>query len=87
MWYCTNIELMDCPDTFDRLRFATDSSFAHNPNAEDCRITVNDEPIYSPGGQTVILQGKRAAGFVTGIWTDSKKRTDRNYALRFFMSE
>lgn len=55
IWYCTNIELMDCMDAFARLRFAADNSFVCNPNAEECWIAVNDEPVCIPGGQTVRL--------------------------------
>lgn len=56
VWYCTNIELMDCLDDFKRLQFAADNSFVYNPNARDCWIRVNDgAPICIPGGQTVTL--------------------------------
>ena len=55
IWYCTNIELIDCLDAFNRLQFAADNSFVYNPNAEDCWIAVNDEPLRVPGGQTVLL--------------------------------
>ena len=56
IWYCTNIELMDCLDDFSRLRFAADNSFVSNPNAADCWISVNDETLRIPGGETVILE-------------------------------
>lgn len=55
IWYCTNIELMDCLDDFARLRFAADNSFVHNPNAADCWIAVNGEPVRIPGGETIRL--------------------------------
>ena len=55
IWYCTNIELMDCLDCFARLQFAADNSFVSNPNAADCWITVNDEPYCIPAGETVCL--------------------------------
>lgn len=56
IWYCTNIEFMDCMDDFARLRFAADNSFVTNPNAGDCWITVNDgDPVRIPGGATVSL--------------------------------
>ena len=56
IWYCTNIEFMDCMDAAARLQFAADNSFVHNPNARDCWITVNDgEAIRIPGGETVRL--------------------------------
>jgi hypothetical protein len=55
IWYCTNIELMDCLDDFSRLRFAADNSFVSNPNAADCWISVNDEVLRVPGGETVQL--------------------------------
>ncbi len=54
IWYCTNIEFMDCMDDAARLQFAADNSFVHNPNARDCWISVNDEPgIRIPAGTTV----------------------------------
>lgn len=56
IWYCTNIEFMDCMDDFKRLQFAADNSFVYNPNARDCWIRVNDgSPLRVPGGQTVNL--------------------------------
>ncbi|MBQ3705987.1 MAG: polysaccharide deacetylase family protein [Clostridia bacterium] len=56
IWYCTNIEFMDCMDDFARLRFAADNSFVYNPNARDCWISVNDQaPVCIPGGATVQL--------------------------------
>ena len=57
IWYCTNIEFMDCMDDFARLQFAADNRFVYNPNARDCWISVNDgEPIRIPGGETVRLE-------------------------------
>ena len=56
VWYCTNIELIDCLDDFKRLQFAADNSVVYNPNARDCWIRVNDAPpVCIPGGQTVQL--------------------------------
>ncbi len=56
IWYCTNIEFMDCMDDFSRLQFAADNSFVYNPNARDCWISVSDgAPIRIPGGETVQL--------------------------------
>ena len=55
IWYCTNIELMDCLDGFRQLQFAADNSFVFNPGAADCWIAVNDEPRRIPGGETVRL--------------------------------
>ena len=56
IWYCTNIEYMDCMDAFGRLQFAADNSFVYNPNAADCWISVNDgQPVCIPGGKTVRL--------------------------------
>lgn len=55
IWYCMNIELMDCLDDFARLQFTADNSLVFNPNARDCWIAVNDEPIRIPGGETVRL--------------------------------
>ena len=43
IWYCTNIEFMDCMDDFARLQFAADNHFVYNPNARDCYISVNDQ--------------------------------------------
>lgn len=55
IWYCTNIEFMDCMDAFARLQFFADNSFVHNPSAAECWIAVNDEPLCVPGGETVQL--------------------------------
>ena len=55
IWYCTNIEVMDCLDDFARLRFAADNSFVYNPNARESWIAVNDEPVRIPAGETVRL--------------------------------
>ena len=56
VWYCTNIEFMDCMDDYRLLQFAADNSFVYNPNLRDCWISVNDgEPIRIPGGATVRL--------------------------------
>ena len=56
IWYCTNIEFMDCMDAFDRLQFAADNSFVYNPNACDCWIQVNDaEPLCVGPGKTITL--------------------------------
>lgn len=43
IWYCTNIELMDCLDDFARLRFSVDNSLVYNPNSNDCWIEVSGE--------------------------------------------
>ena len=56
IWYCTNIEFMDCMDDFHNLLFAADNDFVYNPNARDCYIAVNDQqPVCIPAGQTVRL--------------------------------
>ncbi len=55
IWYCTNIEFMDCLDDFARLQFAADNSFVFNPNARDCWIAVNDEPMRIPAGEITCL--------------------------------
>ncbi len=56
VWYCTNIEFMDCMDDFTRLQFACDNGFVFNPNARNCWISVNDsEPVCIPAGKTVTL--------------------------------
>ena len=56
IWYCTNIEFMDCMDDFARLQFAADNSFVFNLNARDCWIAVNDGMIVCvPAGKTVTL--------------------------------
>ena len=56
IWYCTNIEFMDCMDDYSHLQFAADNSFVYNPNARDCYISVNDQPaVCIPGGATVTL--------------------------------
>ena len=56
IWYCTNIEFMDCMDDFARLQFAADNSFVYNPNARDCWIAVNDGTVVRvPAGENVKL--------------------------------
>ena len=56
IWYCTNIELLDCLDDYRRLQFAADNHFVYNPCARDCWISVNDQPAFPvPAGQTVRL--------------------------------
>ena len=53
IWYCTNIELMDCVDDFRRLQFAADNGFVYNPSARACWIRVNDgEPVCVAAGET-----------------------------------
>lgn len=54
IWYCTNIELIDCMENFKNLQFAADNSFVYNPNAADCFISVNNQdPICIGSGKTV----------------------------------
>ena len=55
IWYCTNIELIDCIDRFRGLRFAADMSFVSNPSAEECWISLNGSPLRIPGGAFVRL--------------------------------
>ncbi len=55
IWYCTNIELMDCLDDFARLQFSADNSFVYNPNARDCFIEVNGEICQVKSGENVKL--------------------------------
>ena len=55
IWYCTNIELMDCLDDFGRLQFAADNSFVYNPGARECWIAVNGETARISAGETVRL--------------------------------
>ena len=56
IWYCTNIEFMDCMDDFKQLQFASDNSFVYNPGARDCWSAVNDgTPVRIPGGETITL--------------------------------
>ena len=56
IWYCTNIEWMDCMDDFARLQFAADNSFVFNPGIRDCWISVDGSPVRIPGGETVRLE-------------------------------
>ena len=56
IWYCTNIEFMDCMDDFKRLRFAADNSFVFNPNANDAYISVNGNTVCVLAGQTADLR-------------------------------
>ena len=56
IWYCTNIEFVDCMEQFRQLQFAADNSFVYNSTAADAWIRVNDgEPIRIPGGELVRL--------------------------------
>lgn len=56
IWYATNIEIVDCVDTFRRLQFASDNSFVYNPSAASAWISVNDgEPLEIPGGALIRL--------------------------------
>ncbi len=56
IWYCTNIEFMDCMDDFARLRFAADNSFVMNPSSRDCWISINDgTAVRIPAGETKVL--------------------------------
>ena len=56
IWYCTNIEFMDCMDDYVRLQFAADNSFVRNPTARDCWIQVNDgTPVRVPAGEILKL--------------------------------
>ncbi len=56
VWYCTNIELVDCMERFRLLQFSADSSFVYNPSAVSCWIRVNErEPVEIPGGARVEL--------------------------------
>ena len=55
IWYCTNIEWMDCLDDFSRLQFAADNSFVFNPGVRDCWISLDGSPVRIPGGSTVRL--------------------------------
>ncbi len=56
IWYCTNIQLMDCLDDYARLRFSADNTFVYNPGTAPCWISVNDgTPQIIPGGETVRL--------------------------------
>lgn len=55
IWYCTNIEIMDCLDDYARLRFSADNSFVYNPNARDSWIDVNGEIRCLPAGKLTSL--------------------------------
>ncbi len=57
IWYATNIEIVDYIEAFDRLQFAADLSFVHNPSFQSVWIIVNDKiPVEIPGGATVSLK-------------------------------
>ncbi len=56
IWYCTNIQLLDCLDDYARLQFSADNSFVYNPNARECWISVNDQPGFPvPAGELIRL--------------------------------
>ena len=56
IWYATNIEIVDYMDIFDRLQFAADLSFVHNPSAASAWFTVNDQSVEVKGGETISLK-------------------------------
>ena len=57
IWYATNIEIKDYMDAWERLQFASDGSFVHNPSALDVWICVGNDmhSIRVPGGTTISL--------------------------------
>lgn len=56
IWYATNIEIVDYMEAFDRLQFAADFSFVHNPSFSSVWLLIDDERVIEiPGGQTVQL--------------------------------
>lgn len=58
IWYATNIEIVDYLEAFDRLWFAADLSFVHNPSAQSVWIIIDDGKIVEiPGGATIKLEG------------------------------
>jgi len=56
VWYATNIEICDYVHSFERLEFAMDNRFVHNPTATEIWIAQRDEEaICIPAGETVQL--------------------------------
>lgn len=56
IWYATNIEIVDYMEAFDRLQFAADLSFVHNPSFQSVWIAADDKNVVEiPGGATVTL--------------------------------
>lgn len=53
IWFATNIEIVDYLETYDRLQFAADLSFVHNPSAASAWIMINDDKVVEiKGGET-----------------------------------
>lgn len=56
IWYATNIEIVDYMEAYDRLQFAADLSFVHNPSFQSVWIVINEKRVVEiPGGATVQL--------------------------------
>ncbi len=56
VWYCTNIEFIDCMDDLRRLQFTADNDIVYNPNARDCWLRVNDgAPLCAKAGRLTRL--------------------------------
>ncbi len=57
IWYATNIEIVDYMETYERLQFAADLSFVHNPSYNSCWLSINDSNIVEvKGGETLSLK-------------------------------
>lgn len=54
IWYATNIEIVDYNEVFNRLQFAADNSFVHNPSAASAWLMVNDDRCVEVKGGTLV---------------------------------
>lgn len=55
IWYATNIEICDYVKAVRALRFTVKEDVVYNPSALDVWISVNEEPVRIPAGETVKL--------------------------------
>lgn len=55
IWYATNIEIVDYMDTAARLQFTVDGGLVYNPSALPCWVSIDQEVVQIPAGQTVQL--------------------------------
>lgn len=55
IWYCTNIEFVDYMNALKALRFSADCSLVYNPTALDLWISIDEEPVKIPKGETIRL--------------------------------
>lgn len=52
IWYCTNLEFVDYLNACKNLHFSVDNTFVENPTSFHCWISVNDDVVEIPPGET-----------------------------------